>query len=274
MKFKFYSSVFWNKSVAKLFSSVIDRNVFEMTEKNFSFKSFQSEISSHFSLNVWKYRLMNTVMASFHTTVRQMTKMFQRKRNPRAAKFPAFLFVVMRLNTRNEACWFLFSKFYTNLTILLISDHPSRIGYTVQSLKGSCSVREWVKKSKYCIEKYLSHCNASNFVNVQPAKSIYNFSNVFEHFLVVHVQIWKSKLLELVPDLLISQLGPCEKILLFLKQYSRLSRKRPCLLRNLHGWWCASQKFRWGVIHVFSQDFNSSTLKILEINLTSIHSFL
>jgi len=47
---------------------------------------------------------MNTVMASFHTTVRQMTKMFQRKRNPRAAKFPAFLFVVMRLNTRNEAC--------------------------------------------------------------------------------------------------------------------------------------------------------------------------
>jgi len=32
---------------------------------------------SHFGQNVWRYRLMNTVMVSFNTTVRQMTEMFQ-----------------------------------------------------------------------------------------------------------------------------------------------------------------------------------------------------
>jgi len=46
--------------------SVLDRNVFEMTEKN-----------CHFDQNVWKYRLMNTCTASFDTTVRQMTEMSQ-----------------------------------------------------------------------------------------------------------------------------------------------------------------------------------------------------
>jgi len=35
---------------------------------------------SHFSQNVWKYRLLNTVTASFNTNVRQMTEMYQRKR--------------------------------------------------------------------------------------------------------------------------------------------------------------------------------------------------
>ena len=33
--------------------------------------------ASHFSQNVRKYRLKNTVMVSFNTTVRQMTKIFQ-----------------------------------------------------------------------------------------------------------------------------------------------------------------------------------------------------
>jgi len=37
---------------------VIDWNVFEMTEKKLS----------HFSQNVWKYRLKNTFMARFNTT--------------------------------------------------------------------------------------------------------------------------------------------------------------------------------------------------------------
>jgi len=50
------------------FFLVIDRNVFEMTEK-----------LSHFGQNFWKYRPRNTVAASFNTTVRQMTKMFQQK---------------------------------------------------------------------------------------------------------------------------------------------------------------------------------------------------
>jgi len=45
---------------------VIDRNVFEMTEKN-----------CRFGQNVRKYRLVNTVTASFYTTVRQITEMFQ-----------------------------------------------------------------------------------------------------------------------------------------------------------------------------------------------------
>jgi len=31
---------------------------------------------NHFGQNVWKYRLKNTVVASFNTTVRQMTEMF------------------------------------------------------------------------------------------------------------------------------------------------------------------------------------------------------
>ena len=35
---------------------------------------------SHFSRNVWKYGLKNTVMASFNTTARQMAEMFQRKK--------------------------------------------------------------------------------------------------------------------------------------------------------------------------------------------------
>jgi len=33
--------------------------------------------SNHFGENVWKYRLMNTAVASFNTTVRQMTEMSQ-----------------------------------------------------------------------------------------------------------------------------------------------------------------------------------------------------
>jgi len=47
------------------FFSVTDRNVFEMTEK----KPFRSECL--------KIQLMNTVMASFDKTVKQMTEMFQ-----------------------------------------------------------------------------------------------------------------------------------------------------------------------------------------------------
>ena len=35
---------------------------------------------SHFGQNFWKYRVMNTVTASFNTTVRQMTEMSQRKK--------------------------------------------------------------------------------------------------------------------------------------------------------------------------------------------------
>ena len=31
-------------------------------------------------MNVWKYRLMNTVAESFNTTVRQMTEMSKRKK--------------------------------------------------------------------------------------------------------------------------------------------------------------------------------------------------
>ena len=34
---------------------------------------------SHFSQNVWKHKLTNTVMVSFNTTMRKMTKMFQQK---------------------------------------------------------------------------------------------------------------------------------------------------------------------------------------------------
>ena len=34
---------------------------------------------SQYGRNVWKYRLMDTVMASFNITVRQMSEMFQRK---------------------------------------------------------------------------------------------------------------------------------------------------------------------------------------------------
>ena len=47
--------------------SVIDWNVFEMTEKKFS----------HFGQNIWKYRLINTVKVSSTTTVSQTTEMFQ-----------------------------------------------------------------------------------------------------------------------------------------------------------------------------------------------------
>jgi len=50
----------------KLFYSVADRNVFEMTEKN---KSFRSECL--------KVQAKNTVAASFNTTVGQMTEIFQ-----------------------------------------------------------------------------------------------------------------------------------------------------------------------------------------------------
>ena len=110
----------------RLFFSVIDRNVFEMTEKmsfrqahNQAGRSASSKIfrphgkmcwirfentghssknldpsqktlhpswcsklvtGLHFDQNVWKYRPMNTVTASFNTTVRQMTEMFQRKK--------------------------------------------------------------------------------------------------------------------------------------------------------------------------------------------------
>jgi len=35
---------------------------------------------SHFGQKVWKFRLKNTVMVSFNTTVRQMTEMFQWKK--------------------------------------------------------------------------------------------------------------------------------------------------------------------------------------------------
>ena len=52
---------------------------------------------SHFGQNIWKYRLMNTVTASFNTTVRQMTEMpqqkmtemFQRNKNPYSNMFVA-----------------------------------------------------------------------------------------------------------------------------------------------------------------------------------------
>ena len=44
----------------------MEQNVFETTK-----------ISIHFGQNVWKYRLMNIAAASFITTVRQMTEMFQ-----------------------------------------------------------------------------------------------------------------------------------------------------------------------------------------------------
>ena len=56
-------------SLDLLFFAVIDRNVFEMT-KNLS----------HFGQNVWKYKITNTVTASFDTTVRQMTEMPHRKK--------------------------------------------------------------------------------------------------------------------------------------------------------------------------------------------------
>jgi len=45
----------------------MDRNIFEMTEKNIS----------HFGQNVGNYRLMNTALSSLNTAVRQMTEMFQ-----------------------------------------------------------------------------------------------------------------------------------------------------------------------------------------------------
>jgi len=41
---------------------------------------------SHFSQNVWKYRLMNTAMVSFNTTVRQMAEMFQWPKCPSKKK--------------------------------------------------------------------------------------------------------------------------------------------------------------------------------------------
>jgi len=53
---------------AQNLGSVIDRNVFEMTEK-----------TSHFGQNVGKYNLMNTGTASFNETVRQKTEFFQQK---------------------------------------------------------------------------------------------------------------------------------------------------------------------------------------------------
>jgi len=53
----------FSDSYPVLFFSVIDRNVFEMTKK--------------IVISVREYRLMKTVMASFGTTVRQMTEMFQ-----------------------------------------------------------------------------------------------------------------------------------------------------------------------------------------------------
>jgi len=56
-----------DRSKLGLFFSVIDGNAFQMTEKKLS----------HFGQNVSKYRLMNTVTASFNTTVRQMTEMSQ-----------------------------------------------------------------------------------------------------------------------------------------------------------------------------------------------------
>jgi len=62
------ASVKTNDWTETVFFSVIDQNVFEMTKK-----------ISHFGHNVWKCRLMNTVMASFHTTAKQMTKMSQQK---------------------------------------------------------------------------------------------------------------------------------------------------------------------------------------------------
>jgi len=42
----------------------------------------------HFGQNVWKYRLINTVMVSFDTTARQMTEISQEKtdRNVSAKK--------------------------------------------------------------------------------------------------------------------------------------------------------------------------------------------
>jgi len=51
--------------VGVYFFSVIDRNVFEITEK-----------LSHFGQNFCKCRLKYTVTASFYTTLRQMTEMF------------------------------------------------------------------------------------------------------------------------------------------------------------------------------------------------------
>jgi len=47
------------------FFSVVDRNIFEMTEKD-----------CHFGQNVLKYRLKNTFLASFNATVKHMTEMF------------------------------------------------------------------------------------------------------------------------------------------------------------------------------------------------------
>ena len=52
------------------FFSVLDRNVFEITEKN-------QVISVRMSENI-PPRLMNTVMASFNTTVQQLTELSQR----------------------------------------------------------------------------------------------------------------------------------------------------------------------------------------------------
>jgi len=52
-----------------VFFSVIDRNVFEMTEKNYV---------SHCGQNVWKYRLMNTVTVSL-IQLRQITEISQQK---------------------------------------------------------------------------------------------------------------------------------------------------------------------------------------------------
>jgi len=50
----------------QLFVSVIDGNIFEMTENIMSFRS-----------ECLKIYAKNTFMMSFNTTVRQMTKMFQ-----------------------------------------------------------------------------------------------------------------------------------------------------------------------------------------------------
>jgi len=51
-----------------LFFSVIDRN--------------DRKKLSYFGQSARKYKLMNTVMASFNTIVRQMTEMSQRKNTP------------------------------------------------------------------------------------------------------------------------------------------------------------------------------------------------
>jgi len=64
-------SLVWDENTGSeaVFFSVIDRIVFEITEK----------IKSNFRQNVRKCRLMKTVTVSFGTTVRQMTEISQEK---------------------------------------------------------------------------------------------------------------------------------------------------------------------------------------------------